>query len=170
MLVVKIMMFPGGREDQAYQIGELKIANDATGTAAVGNYDVAVAHGGDFWGRPGDYKTGRVQGHNRRLSPYHLVLEALKSTLCGVRSRTRSSSDTKPCRACGEPIRWTTTLAGKRMPLDPEPVSVVVGHGPLLALLEDGEIVSARLAEATDLHEPTVAHVGHIARCAGEKG
>ena len=33
------------------------------------------------------------------------------------------------CRSCGAAIIWATTTAGKRMPLDPKPISVAIGEG-----------------------------------------
>lgn len=32
-----------------------------------------------------------------------------------------SLEPTSTCRSCGAPIAWAETIAGKRMPLDPEP-------------------------------------------------
>ena len=32
-----------------------------------------------------------------------------------------SNADLAPCDHCGEPIWWTITAAGNRMPVDPEP-------------------------------------------------
>lgn len=37
------------------------------------------------------------------------------------------------CKSCGAPIRWLTTLRGKQIPIDPEPVPngnvVIEGNG-----------------------------------------
>lgn len=81
MLVVKIELWPHGSEAMKTVIGEARIANDGTGTAVLGNYDVQLAHSGRYASRPGVWKRGRVLGHARELSPYHLVLRALQVAL-----------------------------------------------------------------------------------------
>jgi hypothetical protein len=63
------------------------IANDGTGTQEIGHYDCAVAHAGPYAGKPGAWRGGRVIGHLRKLSPYHLVREALAACLEGRRSK-----------------------------------------------------------------------------------
>lgn len=78
----------------------------------------------------------------------------------------RVSSDTKPCRGCKKPVRWTRTAQGRPMPLDPEPIAVVLEEGgPLKVVLEDGRVMAARRPEGTDLHEPVMARVSHFATC-----
>lgn len=83
MVVVKIEIWPLGNEKKAREIGRMQISNDGTGTSAKGDYDVEVLHGGSFYGKPGFYRTGRVEGFLRRKSPYHLVSKALQA--CGIR-------------------------------------------------------------------------------------
>lgn len=85
MMVVKIELWPGGDENLAKPIGEIRIINDATGTGERGNYEVELAHAGKFYGRPGHYKTGNVRGFLRTLSPYHLLQMALNATIGGRR-------------------------------------------------------------------------------------
>jgi hypothetical protein len=46
MLVVKIEMWPHGRQEAAYEIGRTYIANDGTGDPGRGNYKVAVCRKG----------------------------------------------------------------------------------------------------------------------------
>jgi hypothetical protein len=81
MVVVKIEIWPRGEESEAKTIAVARIANDGTGTTSHGNYAVSLSHSGKFYGRPGPWKTGRVQKFNRLWSPYHLVFYALKFTL-----------------------------------------------------------------------------------------
>lgn len=81
MVVVKIELWPKGDESKARQIGEVQIINDGTGDLVNGNYKVNVKHGGSYFGKPGNYKSGRVTKFRRLLSPYHLVQRALNSAL-----------------------------------------------------------------------------------------
>ncbi len=79
MVVVKIEIHPCGDATRARQIGEVRIANDGTGTAEFGNYDVELLHSGAWWGTPGVYRRGKVLRFARNLSPYHLLARALKA-------------------------------------------------------------------------------------------
>jgi len=82
MVVVKIELWPHGNESQAKQIGEARIALDGvTATAERGDYAVELRHAGRFWGKPGNWKTGRLHDHARELSPYHLVMRAIAACL-----------------------------------------------------------------------------------------
>jgi len=81
MVVVKIELWPGGDPSKARPLGEMRISNDGTGTEERGNYDVELAHAGKYYGRPGNWKTGRAMGYLRTLSPYHLVQLALNATI-----------------------------------------------------------------------------------------
>jgi len=81
MLVVKIELWPKGDKSKAETIGVLTIANDGTGSTGSGNYDCALSHSGKYFGKAGVWKTGRVVDHNRKLSPYHLVLKCLENAL-----------------------------------------------------------------------------------------
>jgi hypothetical protein len=81
MIVVRIELWPGGDEGRKRLIGQARIANDGSGTAEVGNYDVRLSHSGVYADRPGTWKRGRVEGHRRSLSPYHLVIKALDACL-----------------------------------------------------------------------------------------
>ncbi len=81
MVVVRIELWPGGDREKARPLGLAFISNDETGNTAAGNYDVHLAHSGHYWGRRGIWKQGQVKGWNRQLSPYHLVVEALKAAL-----------------------------------------------------------------------------------------
>jgi len=81
MVVCKIEIWPHGDQSKARPLGQVVIINDGEGTPERGNYDVALSHGGIFYGRKGAWKTGRVLQHLRKLSPYHLLLSALKACL-----------------------------------------------------------------------------------------
>ncbi len=81
MIVVRIELWPGGKESAKKTIGEITIVNDLTGTGEKGNYRCVLGHAGRYRGMPGNWKEGRIVGHLRKLSPYHLLLTALKSTL-----------------------------------------------------------------------------------------
>lgn len=81
MVVVKIELWPGGDSSRAREIGRVNIANDMTRDQDRGNYNCALSHAGSYYGKPGAWKTSRVTNHLRRLSPYHLVYQALKNAL-----------------------------------------------------------------------------------------
>ena len=83
MIVCKIELWPGGNEANKRMLGEIIIVNDQTGTADEGNYNVSLTHSGTYYGKKGVYKSGRVTGHFRNLSPYRLVKLALDS--CGIK-------------------------------------------------------------------------------------
>lgn len=79
-VVVKIELWPGGDERKARPLGCLTIVNDGTGTGKVGHYDVEASHAGVYLGkRKEPYKTARVSGFARHLSPYRLVCRALQA-------------------------------------------------------------------------------------------
>lgn len=77
MVVVRIELWPGGDESKARSLGTATITNNASGNDVNGNYDVALSHSGIYIDRPGVWRTGKVIGHCRDLSPYHLVAKAL---------------------------------------------------------------------------------------------
>ncbi|HWB13318.1 MAG TPA: hypothetical protein VG826_29100 [Pirellulales bacterium] len=80
MVVVKIELWPHGDEEQKRPLGVLTIANDGSGDARVGHYDVTASHAGAYFGRRREpYRTGKVRGFPRQLSPYRLVCRALKA-------------------------------------------------------------------------------------------
>lgn len=82
MVVVKLELWPQGDASKAQPIGEVRITNDGSGSAARGNYAVDLAHSGRYFGKPGVWRKGRVEGYDRvGLSPYHLVLAAIESAL-----------------------------------------------------------------------------------------
>ena len=84
MLVVRIELWPHGDRQRSKTLAVMTISNDGTGTTDFGNYLVALGHVTDtpeHLRRGGCYKVGKVIGFMRSLSPYHLVLRALKSTL-----------------------------------------------------------------------------------------
>jgi len=81
MVVVKIELHPGGDPEKARPLGLVVISNDGTGSDEQGNYDVALAHSGKYYGKKGVYKRGKVRGFRRALSPYHLIKMALEAAL-----------------------------------------------------------------------------------------
>jgi len=87
MLVVRIELWPVGDRSRSKEIGRVVIGNDGTGTEVAGNYDVALAHAESNSFRPGSWKGGKITGHRRSLSPYHIVLKAIEVALKGHRSK-----------------------------------------------------------------------------------
>lgn len=83
MVVVKIELWPDGSQERMRPLGQVVIANDGTGDNGFGNYDAALAHSGKYWGKKGIWKRGRVEKHDRMLSPYHLLQKVLNSALGG---------------------------------------------------------------------------------------
>lgn len=78
MIVVKIELWPHGDASEKRMLGKLYISNIG-GDAQIGNYKVEALHAGIYYGRKGFFKTGRVNGFPRRLSPYRLLCRALKA-------------------------------------------------------------------------------------------
>lgn len=85
MIVVKIELWPLGFEERAREIGRMYLANDATGDAERGNYDVAVCRRGtsevphpiDLSG-PTPTRAGRVEGYPRQAyNVWRLIARAL---------------------------------------------------------------------------------------------
>lgn len=70
------------------------------------------------------------------------------------------------CKGCGASIDWITTTAGKSMPVDPEPVFVIVGAGADRFVTDEGEVILGRRAlpeeESADL---PVAFAPHWKTC-----
>lgn len=64
---------------------------------------------------------------------------------------------TASCRTCGEPIIWTQTNSGKRMPVDAEPNS----EGTF-SLREEDDLVLATYVRAGS--DPEL-HTSHFATC-----
>jgi len=84
MLVVRIELWPHGDAKKRRTLCTAAIVNDGTGTTEFGNYNVVLTHaeGVPKHVRKGPYyKDGTVTGFMRSLSPYHLVLRALKAAL-----------------------------------------------------------------------------------------
>lgn len=78
------------------------------------------------------------------------------------------------CRGCGAPIEWIKTQAGKYMPVDQEPVVVILGAGTDKFITDEGQTIQGKAlkdgdtvirgrgsAKTTD----TVAFVPHWATC-----
>lgn len=89
MIRVRIELCPLGDKSNPELLGEIEITNDATGTKAVGNYNVKLYK----WNksnpqkRGGLWKQGKVKGFPRlRLGPYDLLLRALLA-LVGSRNQ-----------------------------------------------------------------------------------
>lgn len=70
------------------------------------------------------------------------------------------------CKGCGAPIDWITTKAGKHMPVDPEPVFIVMGGGPDYFITDEGDMLIGRRAlPAEERPELEVAFVPHWKTC-----
>ena len=70
MLRITIEVVPHGKEEFKREIGKIIIANDGTGDYRIGNYEYTIS---DETGKI----TGRVKGHNRLRSVFHLLREVL---------------------------------------------------------------------------------------------
>lgn len=81
MIVCKLEMWPGGREDLAYSLGVATIAN-VGGDASTGEYDVKLFKAERYSPKSGVWKRGKVAGFPRlRLGPYDLLLRALAACI-----------------------------------------------------------------------------------------
>lgn len=88
MIVCKIEMWPGGREDhpRKRELGRIMIAN-VGGSAERGDYEVVIPKSGEYAKSPGIWKRGRVSNFPRlRLGPHDLLLRALIACI-GERSK-----------------------------------------------------------------------------------
>jgi hypothetical protein len=99
MIRCTIELLPGGSEERKRVIGCVEIANDATGTAQVGNYGVVLKKTPPFpgalraaWkrgllkGEDDDAIAAHVEGHHRtQRGSYDLLYRALKA--CGLDKR-----------------------------------------------------------------------------------
>ncbi len=83
MIVVRVELWPGGDPAKSKQIGLMVASNDCTGGKEHGNYNVFLFKPHTKEPRPEAVEaSGRVEGHKRSLSVYHLVLRGLRA--CGV--------------------------------------------------------------------------------------
>lgn len=74
MIHIKAELWPFGDKTKAKDLGEMFIANDATGTKTTGNYKAVI-----FNGKKRKFRTAEVKGFPRlRLNVYDLMYRALK--------------------------------------------------------------------------------------------
>lgn len=80
MIRITMELLPFGFEQGKRTLGVIEVANDGTGTAAIGNYTYRLSHAGRYYNpktkKP--YKKGWVAGHRRAASPYKLLYKVLK--------------------------------------------------------------------------------------------
>lgn len=76
MLRITIELVPFGNEDEAKQIGQMVLANDASGDSTTGNYEAIIAP--DAWTGAGERHV-KLEGFNRRLGAWELVKKILQS-------------------------------------------------------------------------------------------
>lgn len=71
---------------------------------------------------------------------------------------------TGTCRSCEAPITWATTVKGRKMPLDPEPVDD--GNVWVTRVAEDGTPLVAVALNAESVPELVrVRYVSHFVTC-----
>lgn len=83
MIVVKVELWPFGRESDAREIGRARIFNDGTGDARQGNYRVELLKSAEYSPRNAGqiYKRGVVIGFLRKRGPWPLLMLAIKNAL-----------------------------------------------------------------------------------------
>ena len=70
------------------------------------------------------------------------------------------------CKFCGQEIDWITSLEGKRVPVDPDPVFVIEGDGPEMFLDDMGATMTRRQARRSEeCGDLPVAFVPHRRTC-----
>ena len=70
------------------------------------------------------------------------------------------------CKFCGQEIDWITSLEGKQVPVDPDPVFVIEGDGPEAFLDDMGATITGRQAGPEEEHQDLpVAFVLHRRIC-----
>ena len=75
MIVVRIVLWPGGDKGREQELGSAVIANDGTGDEDIGHYDAVVK-------QPRRRPRGvRLHGFRRRRGPLHLLYEVLAAAL-----------------------------------------------------------------------------------------
>lgn len=111
MIVVRIELWPGGREAEKREIGVARIAN-VGGTETVGDYDVRLLKSPEYAKNPGLWRRGRVEGFPRkRLGPWDLLYRALRATI-GERNPEPANAIRRPriSAAGAEPPKKTGRL------------------------------------------------------------
>ena len=70
------------------------------------------------------------------------------------------------CKFCGQVIDWITSLEGKRVPVDQDPVFVIEGDGPEVFLDDMGATITGREAGPEEERQDLpVAFVPHRRTC-----
>ena len=62
------------------------------------------------------------------------------------------------CKFCGQEIDWITSLEGKQVPVDPDPVFVIESDGPEAFL----PFIYLRYAVHDTIHQGQVLAVNHL--------
>lgn len=76
MIKITVELWPYGIEAKKEVIGEMKIANDGTGTRSIGNYTFKVWSKGKLW------KIGAIKGfHRLRFNVWYLIFNCLITAL-----------------------------------------------------------------------------------------
>ena len=72
------------------------------------------------------------------------------------------------CKFCGQEIDWITSLEGKQVPVDPDPVFVIEDGSPDTFLDDMGATITGRQAKPEEEHRDLpVAFVPHRRTCPG---
>lgn len=66
------------------------------------------------------------------------------------------------CRSCGARIKWIKTTKGKKMPVDPKPVSVYDLENDDILVFEDGEVRQVGKCGRLDF-----GYISHFSTCPG---
>ncbi len=70
------------------------------------------------------------------------------------------------CKFCGQEIDWITSLEGKPVPVDPDPVFVIEDNGPDTFLDDMGAAITGREAgPSEERRDLSVAFVPHFRTC-----
>lgn len=70
------------------------------------------------------------------------------------------------CKFCGAEIDWITSLEGKQVPVDPDPVFVIEGDGPEAFLDDMGATITGRIAKLEEKRRDLpVAFIKHRRTC-----
>lgn len=73
------------------------------------------------------------------------------------------------CKTCGAPIVWIKTFAGKKMPVNEDPVLVLMSHGTEKFIRTDGVMITGcRVGDGYDDYPDdnvVEAYESHFATC-----
>lgn len=72
------------------------------------------------------------------------------------------------CRSCKANIGWIKTKAGKNMPVDPTPMTIIPAlTGSMTIVTPGGDVIKGfeAFGEVLEVYEPVMGYISHFATC-----